>query len=136
MKDSENYKALLKYWSGSTVRKNRPVSERHLAQLAKRGFDVISASAMLILTLPFMLVAAAAIALDGGPIFYLGNRIGAKEVAFKFFKFRTMLPDADLCLEEYLEHHPSARREWLQDRKFAFDPPGDPGWENSQTIEP
>jgi len=93
-----------------------------IAYIAKRGFDIVGASVLLLLLFPLMALTAAAVTFDGGPILYLGNRVGAKGLPFKCIKFRTMIPDADHCLEEYLGHHPHARDEWLQDRKMIFDP--------------
>jgi lipopolysaccharide/colanic/teichoic acid biosynthesis glycosyltransferase len=93
-----------------------------LTYVAKRGFDVVVASAALVFTLPFMILIAAAVALDGGPIFYLSSRIGARGKPFRCIKFRSMIPDADQCLDEYFYHHPSERSDWLQDQKLAFDP--------------
>ncbi|WP_245276178.1 sugar transferase [Methylocapsa aurea] len=95
---------------------------KQTAYLAKRCFDIIAASALLLFALPLMVMTAAAIALDGGPVLYFGNRVGANGISFKCIKFRTMIPDSDGCLEEYLDHHPSARDEWLQSRKLNFDP--------------
>src|ERR1700730_6374411 len=69
-----------------------------------------------------MILIAAVVALDGGPIFYLSSRSGARGEPFKCIKFRSMSPDRDPCLDEYFYYHPSARGDWLQDRKLAFDP--------------
>ena len=88
----------------------------------KRGFDIIAASVLLLLSLPLMIVTAVVVALDGGPVLYLSDRVGMNGVLIKCIKFRTMIPDADRCLDEYLDHHSSARVEWLQDRKLTFDP--------------
>ena len=95
---------------------------KRIAHRAKRGFDIIAASVLLILSLPLMILTAAAIALDGGSLFYYSDRVGANGISFKCIKFRTMIPDADQCLDEYLVHHPPARSQWLLDRKLAFDP--------------
>jgi exopolysaccharide production protein ExoY len=95
---------------------------KRVANLAKRGFDIIAASVLLLLSLPLMILTAAAIALNGGSLFYYSDRVGANGISFKCIKFQTMIPDADHCLDEYLVHHPRARDQWLQDRKLAFDP--------------
>jgi len=102
--------------------KGRPNFLKRLTYLAKRGFDIVAASAMLVLALPLMVVTAAAVALDGGPILYLANRIGSKGAPFKCIKFRTMFADAEESLEEYLYYHQSERIEWLQNHKLVFDP--------------
>lgn len=45
---------------------------------------------------PLIIVIAAAIKLeDGGTVFYMAERIGLSGVAFKMYKFRTMVADAD-----------------------------------------
>jgi exopolysaccharide production protein ExoY len=93
-----------------------------LTYVAKRGFDVVAASTVLVFTLPFMILIAAGVALDGGPIFYLSSRIGARGEPFRCIKFRTMIPDSEQCLDEYFYYHPSARSDWLQHQKLAFDP--------------
>src|SRR5271166_4709817 len=97
-------------------------SERRIASFAKRALDVSAASLLLLVSLPLLLLTAIAVALDGGPVLYLSERVGANGIPFKCLKFRTMMLGADCCLDEYLGHHPSAREEWLQDRKLAFDP--------------
>jgi exopolysaccharide production protein ExoY len=96
--------------------------ERRVASFAKRVVDLIGSSLFLLLSLPLLIFTAMAVALDGGPVLYLSERVGANGIPFKCLKFRTMMLGADCCLDEYLGHHPSAREEWLQDRKLAFDP--------------
>jgi len=108
--------------SHSLMGVGRPNSLMRLTYVAKRGFDAIVASATLVFALPLMILIAAVVALDGGPIFYLSIRIGARGEPFKCIKFRTMIPDADQCLDEYFYYHLSARGDWLQNRKLAFDP--------------
>jgi lipopolysaccharide/colanic/teichoic acid biosynthesis glycosyltransferase len=61
----------------------------------KRLFDIVVASAMLVLAAPIMLVCALAIKLyDRGPILYRGERVGLYGRRFRLLKFRTMVPDA------------------------------------------
>ncbi len=98
------------------------MSERRIASFAKRVLDLIAASLLLLLIFPLLILTAMAVALDGGPVLYFSERVGANGIPFKCIKFRTMMLGADCCLDEYLGHHPSAQEEWLQDRKLAFDP--------------
>jgi sugar transferase (PEP-CTERM system associated) len=66
------------------------------SSLAKRAFDVVLASALLLLTLPVMVVTAALIWLESGlPIFYRQERVGAFGRRFKLLKFRSMRADAE-----------------------------------------
>jgi exopolysaccharide biosynthesis polyprenyl glycosylphosphotransferase len=75
-----------------------------LALVVKRMFDIAFSSLALLALSPVMLIIAIAIKLDSrGPVFYAGERIGKKGNAFKCLKFRTMMRDADLRLQE-LKH--------------------------------
>lgn len=93
-----------------------------LALRVKRALDVVLGSVLVALCLPLMGVIAAAVTLDGGPVFYRGERVGANGRIFRPLRFRTMIPDAEPCLQEYLEHHPAAREEWEREGRLAFDP--------------
>jgi sugar transferase (PEP-CTERM system associated) len=62
----------------------------------KRTFDVCVSSAMLIATLPVMLLAALAIWYESGrPILYRQTRVGESGKSFEILKFRSMRIDAE-----------------------------------------
>jgi exopolysaccharide biosynthesis polyprenyl glycosylphosphotransferase len=62
----------------------------------KRGFDLLGATATLVVMAPIMLALAAAIRLDSrGPVFFRQTRVGRGGERFEIFKFRTMVPDAE-----------------------------------------
>jgi len=64
--------------------------------IVKRMFDVGASSALLILTLPVMLLAALFIFLETGlPIFYRQERVGECGHLFQILKFRSMRQDAE-----------------------------------------
>jgi lipopolysaccharide/colanic/teichoic acid biosynthesis glycosyltransferase len=66
------------------------------ADLVKRGIDVVSAAAGLLLTSPALAAIALAILLvDGRPVFYHWRVRGKDGRPFTGFKFRTMVPNAD-----------------------------------------
>jgi len=66
----------------------------------KRALDVLGATFVLLLTSPFMALAALAIRLDSpGPILFLQERVGKGESRFMVYKFRTMFCDAEQQLE-------------------------------------
>ena len=61
-----------------------------------RAFNFISAAAGLVVLTPVLLLIAIAIKWDdGGPVFYLQNRIGRNFQTFRLIKFRTMTVGAD-----------------------------------------
>ena len=65
--------------------------------LLKRPLDILISSIMLFLSAPVSCLIALAIKLDdGGPVFYRQQRWGRFGKRFMVFKFRTMIPDADL----------------------------------------
>lgn len=62
----------------------------------RRGFDILFALALLLLTLPLLLLTALAIRLDSpGPIFYRQERVGRGNRTFELLKFRSMRADAE-----------------------------------------
>ena len=70
---------------------------RRLSSIAKRLFDVIASSILLLLTGPMILLAALLVKLDSkGPAFYRQQRIGLYGEEFWIVKLRTMRQDAEL----------------------------------------
>jgi lipopolysaccharide/colanic/teichoic acid biosynthesis glycosyltransferase len=62
----------------------------------KRMLDIAVALASIVLSIPLWLIIACAIkAEDGGPVFYVSRRIGKDGESIRFYKFRTMVVDAD-----------------------------------------
>jgi sugar transferase (PEP-CTERM system associated) len=67
-----------------------------LRTLVKRVFDVAAALALLMLTLPVMLVTVLAIRIESGaPVIYRQERVGRRGRRFTVFKFRSMAQDAE-----------------------------------------
>jgi lipopolysaccharide/colanic/teichoic acid biosynthesis glycosyltransferase len=68
-----------------------------LRDIAKRVFDVIVSSLLIMIALPLWFVLALAIKLDTpGPIFHSGTRTGYRGRPFRIYKFRTMVAGAAL----------------------------------------
>ena len=64
--------------------------------ITKRLIDVLGGIIGLIILSPLMLTIAALIKFDSeGPVFYCQKRVGKNGKAFKMFKFRTMVADAE-----------------------------------------
>jgi exopolysaccharide biosynthesis polyprenyl glycosylphosphotransferase len=73
------------------------------ALLAKRVFDVVTASVALVLGAPVLLAIALAIrAGSPGPVLFVQNRVGLNGRPFALYKFRTMVPDAEARQAELL----------------------------------
>ncbi len=85
----------------------------------KRFLDVILAAFSIVVLLPLFLVIAVCIKLeDGGDILYFREMIGLHDRRFTIFKFRTMIPNADI----YLEQHPELKLEYQKNMKLQCDP--------------
>jgi exopolysaccharide biosynthesis polyprenyl glycosylphosphotransferase len=66
------------------------------SQLVKRAFDLTGALVGLLLLAPVFAIIAALIKLDSrGPVFFRQERVGRDGEAFRIFKFRTMVVDAE-----------------------------------------
>jgi exopolysaccharide biosynthesis polyprenyl glycosylphosphotransferase len=105
------------------------------ASLAKRGFDIASSFAFLVVFSPVFLAIAALIKLeDRGPIFFPQKRVGRFGHEFKMWKFRSMCLNAEEKMNELLaknqhkdgvtfkiKNDPRITRvgKWL--RKFSLD---------------
>ena len=82
--------------------------------LFKRCFDWMVAGPLALLTAPVMLLAAAAIAIEGkGPLFYRQERVGLYGRTFQILKFRTMIPTPA-----------GATPQWTQDQDKRITPLG------------
>jgi lipopolysaccharide/colanic/teichoic acid biosynthesis glycosyltransferase len=72
-----------------------------LGLMCKRSFDILVAGTALLLLSPLMLLIALAVVIESrGPIFYIAKRAGRGYRIFDFYKFRTMIPNADKKLSE------------------------------------
>ncbi len=88
----------------------------------KRAFDIAVASLLLMVFLPVVAVLIALVRRDGGPGLFGHVRIGRDGKPFRCWKIRTMVPNAEQVLEQYLANSPEARAEWERDFKLTNDP--------------
>jgi len=71
-------------------------SKTDFQKILKRAFDIFVSGAVLVATLPVMLLGALAIWLETGrPILYRQKRVGESEQVFEILKFRSMRADAE-----------------------------------------
>lgn len=92
-------------------------------QHAKRIFDILFSSFFLMIGAPlyfllFLLVKKT----SQGPAFHKGLRMGQNGQLIWFWKFRTMVVDADQKLAALLEKKPEMRSEWETYLKLKNDP--------------
>ena len=98
-------------------------SAMQMDSLVGRAFDVVVALAALIFVGPLMLVVAACIyIIDPGPVLFGHQRIGRDGRAFRCWKFRSMVVDADTRLAALLGSDPVARSDWQRNHKLRDDP--------------
>lgn len=91
--------------------------------IAKRTLDFVCSLAGLLVLSPLFLLLIIAVRLSSkGPIFYGQVRYGRDGKIFKALKFRSMVPNADRILADYLSTHPEHLFEWQKDHKLKNDP--------------
>ncbi|RFM30631.1 sugar transferase [Deminuibacter soli] len=71
------------------------------AHVFSRTIDILFAATMLTILSPVLLMIALCIMIESrGPVLYASLRAGKGYKVFKFYKFRTMVPDADKKIEQ------------------------------------
>ena len=74
---------------------------------AKRAFDIVAASAMLVFALPAMFfIAVFLFSTDRGPIVFSHERVGHNGRRFRCLKFRSMVADAEQMLADVVGGEP------------------------------
>ena len=90
----------------------------------KRSFDIIFSLLGLILLLPVIILVKIAYMLTGDfhRIIFTQSRIGKNGKEFKFFKFRSMVVNADEVLKELLKNDKKLAKEYKINKKLKDDP--------------
>ena len=91
----------------SNLKGQAAVTSRQRYLHLKRIQDIILATLGLVLLFPLLVLIAVIIVIESpgeSPIF-IQNRVGMNGKEFKFFKFRTMYPDAEKHLQELLDRN-------------------------------
>lgn len=108
--------------SDEALSSERGVHSKPVYLAVKRGIDVLATLA----AAPFVIVIVGILALlvrmDGGSAFYRQPRLGKDGKIFSIWKLRTMVPDAEQRLQEYLMQNAAARVEWDRVQKLKNDP--------------
>ena len=101
----------------------RPEVLNPVSRMLKRAFDLAITCTLLMVGSPLFLLLAVLVKLSSpGPVFYGQERIGRHGRHFKAWKFRSMIPNADAVLQQYLDSNPALRAEWDRDHKLRNDP--------------
>jgi exopolysaccharide biosynthesis polyprenyl glycosylphosphotransferase len=75
-------------------------------RVLKRTFDLVFAISLMVLFSPvFIGIAIAVLISSGWPIFYSQKRVGLNGKTFKFYKFRSMIKDADKIVDQVENIH-------------------------------
>ena len=95
-----------------------------LSRFGKRFIDIASSLGGLLVFSPLFLMIIIAMKAEGheGSIFYGGERLGQDGKLFKCWKFRTMSPNSDYLLHDYLNKNPEAKAHWEKYLKLPKDP--------------
>jgi exopolysaccharide production protein ExoY len=99
-----------------------PVTDGLYRRLFKRWFDTGLILLAAPFVLPVILVLGFLVRRDGGPAFYVQDRVGLDGRVFRLWKLRTMVVDADRRLAEHLGADPALRAEWNDAQKLKRDP--------------
>jgi len=77
-------------------------------RVLKRSFDLLFAISCIVLLSPvFITIATAVLISSGWPIFYSQKRVGLSGRTFRFYKFRSMIKDADKIVHQVENVHGS-----------------------------
>ncbi|MGV6849930.1 MAG: sugar transferase [Marinibacterium sp.] len=95
---------------------------RFYPRVGKRVFDCALILLALPVVVPVIALLALLAAMDGAAPFYWQERVGRHGRVFRLLKIRTMVPDAENVLDDYLAQNPAAREEWDLHQKLHDDP--------------
>lgn len=90
----------------------------------KRLFDILVGIIGLIVLIPLTIIIKIVSICTGdfAPVFFIQNRIGKDGKEFKFYKFRSMVPNADEVLFKLLKEDKEAAKEYKVNKKLKNDP--------------
>ncbi len=101
----------------------QPVGVRSVyARFVKRPLDILSILLAAPIVVTVVIILALIVMWQGGKPFYSQLRVGRSGRSFRLWKLRTMVPDADLRLAEYLATNDAAKAEWDLTQKLKNDP--------------
>lgn len=103
---------------GWVCARKEPLYRRTLKRWMDIGFVLMA----LPFVAPVVLVLAAVLKVTGQSPFFTQDRVGLGGRTFRLWKLRTMVPDAEARLQDFLQKDDVARREWDAYQKLSHDP--------------
>ncbi len=98
--------------------------EQPLPRFIKRSFDIVASGVALLALSPLFLSLALLVRLDGGSALFPNRRVGMDGKRFGCLKFRSMVPESDKVLRQYLNvAGPAVREEWHLYKKLRGEDP-------------
>ena len=90
----------------------------------KRLFDILFSILGIVCLLPISILIKVLYVFQGDfhSIFYYQERVGKYGKMFHLYKFRTMVPNAEEILKDWLKNNPEKRKEYYKNRKIDNDP--------------
>ena len=107
-----------------TVVDGKVISRQRVYFAIKRLFDIVISLIGCLFLLPIGLVIKLCNMLSGdfAPVIYSQSRIGLNGKEFKFYKFRSMIPNADEVLFKLLKEDKKLAKEYKINKKLENDP--------------
>ena len=99
-------------------------NKRYFYFFCKRFIDIVFSLIGMIFFVPLTVIIKVAYMLTGdfAKLFFIQKRIGLNGKEFKFYKFRTMVPNADEILFKMLEENEEIAKEYKENKKLENDP--------------
>ena len=107
-----------------TYDKVKTKSKKYVYRIMKRSFDIVLSLIGMFFLLPVAFIIKISYMLTGDfkSIFFIQKRIGKNGKEFKFYKFRSMVPNADEILFRTLELDAIMAEEYEKNKKLKNDP--------------
>lgn len=92
--------------------------------LIRRVFDLVFSATVLVFLSPLFALIALLIKIQSpdAPVIFTQRRLGLNGEFFNLYKFRTMVPNAEKILADWLETRPEVKEEYFTYRKLKNDP--------------
>ena len=104
--------------------KKKSKSKQTIYFFIKRIFDIICSIVGIIFLIPLSIIIKISFICTGDfhSIFYVQKRIGKDGKLFNFYKYRSMVVNADEIIDKWLRENPDIRNEYNKNKKLKHDP--------------